>query len=481
MQTSSHSIASSSQVANSQVANSQVSSAQVSSAQPKLLRLIAQTVLNPMISRIQTDSNYLRHTVKRIHLLLQETEAIVTEISQIAAAAAAEHPPDVDYSNLLDVRQSGAYQVKQQTLFLTDRTRPESIRPFRVLTYQPIPWRSPQTPVVVISHGYGSRPEAYGDYARHLASHGYFVAIPQHPGSDSEYLKLYLKKYVHKWWRSRESVPFLIDDPQQIRFFKLEEFIDRPRDISFVLDELERRNDSCYEGQLNVQRVGLLGHSLGGYTAIALAGASLNFADLQATCDLMPGLPNLSLLLQCRALELPRQIYQLRDPRVQAIIPIDPVGSEVFGAAGLSQIQVPVMIVAGSDDTTTPAIFEQIRLFPWLTTDHRYLALIKGKSHVGNYSDLDAGLKLILRWLTNLRGPDSALFYSYTYALSLSFFETHLLNNAGFQPYLQSAYAQSISQSPFDLYLISGEDQQTCHNIDQRLRTFIAQITTLSE
>jgi predicted dienelactone hydrolase len=127
-------------------------------------------------------------------------------------------------------------------------------------------------------------------------------------------------------------------------------------------------------------------------------------------------------------------------------------------------------------------VFEQIRVFPWLTTPHRYLALIEGKAHLGTFSNLDAHLNLLLRRMTNLKGLNSSIFYSYINSLSLAFFEVYLAGNLAYTPYLQSSYAKYISQSPFRLSLISAASCRTasCDQIDRRLREFILNISQLS-
>ena len=75
------------------------------------------------------------------------------------------------------------------------------------------------------------------------------------------------------------------------------------------LDELEKidRIHIPFQGKLNLQQVGVFGQSLGGYTALALAGAKINFQQLKKDCtpNVLGETWNMSLLLQCRALELP--------------------------------------------------------------------------------------------------------------------------------------------------------------------------------
>ena len=401
-------------------------------ADPQGLSLL--NLLQKFSSSMQLNAELIISAFKRFEMLMAETEVIVEKISQLAAAEA-EAEISIDFSQLPDIHRPGKYGYQQQSLTLTDKSRQ---RQFRVVIYQPQYWRHGKTPVVIMSHGLGSQPEDYTEYAQHLTSHGYLVAIPQHPGSDSQ-----------------QVIKMLTGYSQEV--FKLHEFIDRPLDVTYLLNELEKRNYSEYQGRLNLRNVGVMGNSFGGYTALALAGAEINFPRLETACTPVLGSPNLSLLLQCRALGLPRKSYNLRDRRVSAALPVDTVGSEVFGADGLGQIAIPILMIAGSEDKTAPVALEQIRIFPWLRTAHQYLALIKGKAHSGNFSKLETGLKLmLLKTLPHLTGPDSTLLYNYAYAISLAFFEVYVANNPDYRPYLQSNYAQYLSQDPFHLYLIGA-------------------------
>lgn len=99
--------------------------------------------------------------------------------------------------------------------------------------------------------------------------------------------------------------------------FEVQEFIDRPLDITFILDQLETINSSQFNNQLNLQKVGLFGYSFGGATALALAGAEINFEQLEQDCTPDNKRFNISLLYQCRALELPRKTYSFKDDRIQ--------------------------------------------------------------------------------------------------------------------------------------------------------------------
>ena len=51
------------------------------------------------------------------------------------------------------------------------------------------PLPSQRFPLVIVSHGLASRPEDFEEIAQHLASYGFAVALPQHPGSDLQKTK----------------------------------------------------------------------------------------------------------------------------------------------------------------------------------------------------------------------------------------------------------------------------------------------------
>ncbi|NEP00527.1 MAG: alpha/beta hydrolase [Symploca sp. SIO2E9] len=393
------------------------------------------TVLNFMrkfSTNIELNTDQILEVSGLFEKIVKATDEMVSQISRLAALEAATENT-VDFSTLPDIRKTGEFGVNKQTITLKDDSRQ---REFIVELYQPQRWRTGQTPVVIASHGLASTPEHFEEPAQHLASYGYVVALLQHPGSDLTQLQNMLEGY------SKE-------------IFRLEEFIDRPLDVSYVLDELERRNQTEFAGRLNLKEVGVIGHSFGGYTALALAGAEINFERLETDCNRVVWDPNLSLLVQCRALELPRKVYNFRDPRVKAAIAINPVNSSIFGPIGLSQIQIPVFLGAGTLDPATPAVLEQMRSFTWLNTPNKHLGLLEGQAHV-NFSQLDAGTKAMIDSLPNLKLPPQSLIDDYGNVMMLSFLEVHVATNPEYRPYLHSSYAEYISQEPFKFYLISS-------------------------
>jgi predicted dienelactone hydrolase len=372
---------------------------------------------------------------KKVAKLVNATDFFIGKMAKLSASEATGSP--FDYASMPDLRQRGPHQTRQQRWVLHDQSRD---RQFYVIVVQPDPLPSASTPVVVLSHGLGSRPEDFVEKAQQLASYGFLVALPQHPGSDTE--------QVQKLQQGLSGSYFLDS-----------EFIDRPKDLSYVLDELERRNATEFGGRLNLQSVGVAGHSFGGYGVLAVAGATIDFEHLQAACDRPFAYLDTALLLECRALNLPRQNYQFRDERVKAVFAGNPVNYGIFGPKGLSQIQIPAFIAGGSDDPATPTVFEQAQSFPELASPTKYLALAEGQAHV-NLSQLDAGLTHMLNSIPGLKLAHPELIRGYADSMLLAFFKTHLVGDSSYQPYMHASYANYLSRDQhFKLFLISHKSE----------------------
>ncbi|BAQ60636.1 probable lipoprotein signal peptide [Geminocystis sp. NIES-3708] len=354
--------------------------------------------------------------------VIKATNTLVEEMRNWTAEEAVTNPA-TDYNKLADIRKTGQYQVKKERWQLTDKSRNRS---FYVDVFVPQAVTN-NIPVIVFSHGLGSSPDDYAENLKHTASYGFLVAAPQHIGSDATYFKEMFEG-LNK------------------NIFDRDEFINRPKDISFVIDELERRNQGEFQGKLNLKNIGLSGHSFGGYTVLAVAGATIDFDYLQQSCDRLYSGFNPAILLQCRALELPRENYNFRDPRVSAVFAGNPVNRFIFGEKGISKINIPVMLGSGSDDPATPPAFEQAVPFIWLNTPNKYWALIEGQAHV-NFNEIDGGIKEALDSTLNFTFPPQDLISSYVKGITLAFFEVHLNNNQNYRPYLQSSYAEYLSEN----------------------------------
>ncbi len=397
--------------------------------------LTAMNFMQQLPTNMQLQGELILNRANLIAVVADATEQFVGTIDRLSQAEAKTEPA-VNFSQLPDPRQLGPYGVAPKEVWqLVDSSRD---RRFYVDVFKPQRWRAGQTPVVVMSHGLGSRPEDFSSVGEQLASYGFVVALPQHPGSDFQ-----------------QAQDLLNGLSRQV--FKTSEFIDRPKDISFVLDELERRNAQEFGNRLNLKSVGVAGHSFGGYGALAVGGAEINWRYLESECDPDHGFPNTSLLLQCRALDLPRTPLKFRDPRVTALVAINPVNSAIFGRSGLEKVKIPVMIGGGSYDPATPFVLEQVRSFPWLGSQQKYFALAEGQAHV-DFSQLDAGATAMVKSLGDFTLPSPDLLHSYRNGLIVPFLQVYVANDQSYQPFLTSIaqYSQYLSQGQqFKLFVIS--------------------------
>jgi predicted dienelactone hydrolase len=405
-------------------------------------------ILKKFPNNIQLQGEEILGLAKALDYAIYVSELFTKDMRFWTAEEAAAVKPAINYASLPDLRQRGSFQVKKEVWNLTDNSRNRSLY---VDVYIPQTFRDGKTPVIIFSHGLASRPEDYAEAIEHLASYGFLVAAPQHPGSDIKYLQGMLAGYYRN-------------------IFDRDEFINRPKDISFVIDELARRNASQFQGKLNLTNVGVAGHSFGGYTAIAVAGASIDFDNLAKDCNRSYSGINISIFLECRALELPRQVYNFRDERVAAVFAANPVNRSIFGEKGLSKISIPVLLGSGSYDPAANPIFEQAISFTWLKTPDKYLAMVEGQAHV-NFTELDAGMQKTLKSVVDITLPNQNLIEDYTGALLVSFFEVYIANNEKFRPFLLSSYAEYLSQGQkFKLDFITAASDEKLSQLIEKLR-----------
>jgi len=104
--------------------------------------------------------------------------------------------------------------------------------------------------------------------------------------------------------------------------------------------------------------VGIFGYSFGGTTALSLAGAELNFDQLEKDCTFPIDVVNISILYQCRALELPRKKVDLQDSRIKAAFVFVPFSNSLFGENGLNRVNIPSFWQATDEDIVTPLLLE---------------------------------------------------------------------------------------------------------------------------
>jgi predicted dienelactone hydrolase len=365
--------------------------------------------------------------------LVRQTQSAIALIEQ-QSVLEARSQPWVPLPGLPDLRSPGTFIWQKQTLALSEVRRGDENRSFPVDVYLPVlPPDAPvsNAPLIVISHGLGSDRSTYAYLAQQFASYGFAVAVPEHPGSSAQQIQSLISGSS-----SQVTAPT--------------EFVDRPLDIRYLLDQLTTlsQTDPRFMGRINFNQVGVIGQSLGGYTALALAGGEINQNQLAQDCRNDDTL-NLSLLLQCRALELSEK-PTFRDDRVKAIVAINPIGSSLFGKTDLSKIQIPVLIISSTADTVAPSLLEQILPYTWLQTPNKYLMLLDGGTHFSTIDAPDeASRENQVELPSEFVGPNPRLAYSYLKAIGTAFFKTYVAEDAQYRSFLSAGYVSSISQNSF--------------------------------
>jgi len=132
--------------------------------------------------------------------------------------------------------------------------------------------------------------------------------------------------------------------------------LNRPADVSFVVTQmLERNADPLdrFAGRLDPDRIGVTGHSFGGFTTLAVASG---FETVPA------------------------------DSRVDAILPISPV-STLLTEDELGSIEIPMLVLGGTADTTTPVDPQSSTAFSQVSARPRYRVDVHEAGH-NSFTDI---------------------------------------------------------------------------------------------
>jgi predicted dienelactone hydrolase len=334
----------------------------------------------------------------------------------------------------LDLEIPGQYSWQKRTLTYKNPHRQQTSL-FDL--YQPKIGRS--VPLIAISHGIASNRHTFAYLAKHLASYGFAVAVIEHDD-------ISLAKF-DRFLAGTEPFP------------KANNLVDQPLDISSVLDRLES------EPHLDLKRVGIVGQSFGGYSALALSGAKLIPEKSAAECqteNYRHVLLDLSSLAKCTFNQFHPSSLQLRDPRVKAVIAINPM-AKIFGSAGMSEINTPTMIIAGSNDLIMPPVAEQIEPFTWLKEPEKYLVLVKPATH---FSFLQESLG-VLPVPDDVVGPRPIYAYPALKTLTTAFFQVYLAQQSQYQTYLQRDRTRQLNNDAFELSIMRQLDPAKLEQFNQ--------------
>ncbi|CDH25283.1 alpha/beta hydrolase family protein [Xenorhabdus bovienii] len=210
---------------------------------------------------------------------------------------------------------------------------------------------SDEYPLVVLSHGYGGSWRNLSWLANELTGQGYIVAAPDHPGT---------------------SV-FNKDMEQATKLWE------RPHDLSRVIDAIT--TDSKLGGKVDMERIAAIGHSLGGWTVIALSGGRFDTGLFKKDCQ------KYSTLWACNpvlvlGLEKPELERNMEDSRIKAFISLDAGLIRGFSSESLAKIHIPSLIIgAGTDVGDMPVELESGYLNKYLSKTYSTYVEIPDAMH----------------------------------------------------------------------------------------------------
>lgn len=222
-------------------------------------------------------------------------------------------------------------------------------------------------PLVILSHGFSLGRTGYAWLAEHLASHGFVVVAPQHYELVDETLS--------DFWRAS---------------------ITRPQEISVVLDYVETHAaDGEFAELIDTERIAIVGHSYGGYTALAMAGARIDIDGMASLCETAEQesdpnvwlcgmvLPYVDDMVELAGFDaMPEGLWpSWGDDRVDVAVSMAG-DAYFFNEAGLSEITIPVLALGGTADTGTPFAWGTEPTYEYVSSESKARVAFEGAEHM---------------------------------------------------------------------------------------------------
>jgi predicted dienelactone hydrolase len=254
--------------------------------------------------------------------------------------------------------------------------------PGRAYRNAPIAETATPFPLIIFSHGSGGSRLLSLFYTQHLASHGFIVMAADHPGNT-------VLNTVMSGANFLGGQDFVSNYAQ------------RPHDILRQIALAEDLNASGdFAGKIDVANIGVTGHSFGGWTALSVGGARLNFAGVRDWCETNQGSDqdNICFLLDIEAETATARGYETAptgaweattDPRIKAVVAFAPWNAP---SLDLTDMTIPTMIMVGGADRTTPPERDADVFYAALQTDKTLVTF----AHGGHYLFIDACPPLLL-------------------------------------------------------------------------------------
>ena len=297
-----------------------------------------------------------------------------------------------DY-NPLSIATNAPVKILDFTVHDAARDRDIPIRVY-------LPTNTAPVPVVLFSHGLGGSRENSPYLGEHWARRGYVCVFLQHPGSDESV------------WKGKPANERL---PDMNRAASLENFLLRVKDVPAVLDQLTLWNaDKSHSlaGRMDLNKVGMSGHSFGAVTTEAVSGE--NF---------------------------PVTGQKLTDPRITAAVAFSPSAPKGGGAAkAFGNVKIPWLLMTGTKDTAIigkTSLADRLAVYPNLKGAQKYEVVLNNAEHSA-FSD---------RALPGDREGRNPNHHRVILALSTAFWDAYLKNDAAAKAWLDGSGPRSVMEA----------------------------------
>jgi predicted dienelactone hydrolase len=272
--------------------------------------------------------------------------------------------------------------------------KPVSMGPNTMTVAVNAPVNGKALPMIVVSHGTGGSNLGHFDTAIALADAGFVVVALTHTGDN------------------------YADQSRSV------DIMDRPRQVGRVIDHML----STWEGRavIDPQRVGMFGHSAGGFTTLAIIGGVADLTKIGPMCRQYPGDFACQLTAKNAGQFVAPATTAVADARVKAAVVAAPALGFTFSPDGLKNVKVPVQLWRAENDVLVPhpRYAEAVRLALPAASDYHVVPIAGHYDFLAPCSDALASIAPAI--CTSPAGFDRAAFHVGFNSELVKFFEKTL-------------------------------------------------------